>query len=251
MNFLKKFMNKGLKENSYELKTLLDSIRSIRSSFFQFVFKMLEFQAYIWECLSALETESGVASSNRTPLKKSLVDVDTPSGFSLHWPSLIEAYSKCNITFLSDRLPALSGVASGFQKSTSDMYLAGLWKNDLHKGLLWISCKKSSPTAEYCAPSWSWASFTGTVKFSKYLCWCLRIPHDHNAIFLDHKVHLITSDPLGRINAASLLIQGYCARLEGLSLTIDTEVFARLQEEERAKANGEWYNYYWLEDLKP
>jgi hypothetical protein len=204
----------------------------------------------IWECLSALETESGVASSNITPLKKSLVDVKRPSSFSIHWPSLIEAYSQCNITFLSDRLPALSGVASGFQKSTSDMYLAGLWKNDLHKGLLWISCKISSPTAEYCAPSWSWASFTGAVKLAKYLCCGLRITHDHNAIFLDHKVHLITSDPLGRIDAASLLIQGYCARLEALSLTIDTEVFTRLQEEEKAKANGEWYNYYWLKDAQ-
>jgi hypothetical protein len=45
-------MNQGLKWNSYELKTLLDSIRSIRSSFPWFVFKMLEFQAYAVQIIS-------------------------------------------------------------------------------------------------------------------------------------------------------------------------------------------------------
>lgn len=78
-------------------------------------------------------------------------------------------------TVAEDLLPGLSSLAAMFHRVTNDTYLAGLWKNDLHCGLLWQGPKrpagiKDPPVSltnllEYlqtmrapCDPSWSWLS---------------------------------------------------------------------------------------------
>lgn len=66
-----------------------------------------------------------------------------------------------------DVLPALSGIASEFQRTRKPgRYLAGLWDNDLLRGLLWWTAKpgsRSSSDGAYLSspPSWSWASVKG------------------------------------------------------------------------------------------
>jgi hypothetical protein len=72
-------------------------------------------------------------------------------------------YTRLKFTKESDRLPALSGLAKLMVQKTGDVYLAGLWKRDLVKGLLWHSvqkdnCCKSYLPRQYRAPSWSWMS---------------------------------------------------------------------------------------------
>ncbi|KAF2813107.1 uncharacterized protein BDZ99DRAFT_517395 [Mytilinidion resinicola] len=73
-----------------------------------------------------------------------------------------------------DKLPAVSGLAQSFLENMKlmngepDVYLAGLWKGDLIPSLLrcvvgWDHTKPS----EYRAPSWSWASINGRIKFEK------------------------------------------------------------------------------------
>ncbi|KAK1728685.1 heterokaryon incompatibility protein-domain-containing protein [Colletotrichum acutatum] len=70
-----------------------------------------------------------------------------------------------------DIFPGLAGIAQAFATLTSDTYLAGLWKNDLHHQLVWHMPRP--PAGElasvvhglqhadpYIAPSWSWASRT-------------------------------------------------------------------------------------------
>ena len=60
-----------------------------------------------------------------------------------------------------DKFPAISGIAGAVQKATSDAYLAGLWQNDIARGLAWISSHTdrypSDKQPPYRAPSWSWA----------------------------------------------------------------------------------------------
>ena len=53
------------------------------------------------------------------------------------WAQLVETYSVCELTFESDMLPAISGLAHRFAKSLGDVYLAGLWKGNICEGLLW------------------------------------------------------------------------------------------------------------------
>lgn len=58
----------------------------------------------------------------------------------------------------SDRLPAISAVAREVAKLAQTTYLAGLWKEDLHRGLLWSYDGVDLPFLNYLAPSWSWSS---------------------------------------------------------------------------------------------
>jgi len=53
------------------------------------------------------------------------------------WNDLVSDYSKLEITYDRDRLPALAGLAERMQRLRKDNYVAGLWENDLLKSLCW------------------------------------------------------------------------------------------------------------------
>ena len=107
-----------------------------------------------------------------------------PLGKNNVWYDIVEHYTKCELSYKSDMLPALSGVATQYQKMTGDKYFAGLWKSDLARGLLWrmpllstdqlwndekaSGFRKSSRPANYRAPTWSWSSVDAT-----YINWDL------------------------------------------------------------------------------
>ncbi|KAL3295673.1 tol protein [Colletotrichum asianum] len=79
------------------------------------------------------------------------------------WWSLVEDYMTRQFTFDSDRLIAIGGVTSVYQRLSGlreDAYLAGLWRHTLLEDLLWTTRegRRSSPPQGYRAPSWSWAS---------------------------------------------------------------------------------------------
>lgn len=83
----------------------------------------------------------------------------------MRWNSILENYSARKMTNSEDVFPALAGLASEFNLHLNDHYVAGLWKADLHRGLLWHviepeTCKAAAP---YRAPSWSWASKVGQI----------------------------------------------------------------------------------------
>jgi hypothetical protein len=95
----------------------------------------------------------------------------------ISWPKLVEDFTKRDISYVSDRLPALSGLASFIGQHIEGKYLAGIWEQNIHRELLWHS-KESGSTffgslpeisgrrhPAYYAPSWSWASVTGPVSF--------------------------------------------------------------------------------------
>jgi hypothetical protein len=86
------------------------------------------------------------------------------------WVDLIDEYIHCQATYEVDVFPAISGLARIMASEVNDEYVAGLWKKDLPRGLLWtvyngyndwssllhrITPGLSKP---YIAPSWSWAS---------------------------------------------------------------------------------------------
>ena len=98
--------------------------------------------------------------------------------FNEHWHRLLLDFGSRNLTYSSDVLRALSGVAQIFAADLEDEYMAGIWKRDFRKGLLWsvryyqttsgrveINVKKAvsslpldqQPTAT-SGPSWSWTS---------------------------------------------------------------------------------------------
>jgi hypothetical protein len=119
----------------------------------------------VMECKSSICCEcSGldkvVAISRRNSLDSKL---DRSKIFN-SWFAVVEEYSRLRITRESDRLPALTGVATVFQKKLECRYLAGLWENDIARGLLWdvtrYECTRSQRNVRRhrYAPTWSWAS---------------------------------------------------------------------------------------------
>jgi hypothetical protein len=78
------------------------------------------------------------------------------------WYHLIEDYTQREFTCKNDRLVAFSGLARIFGNMIrSHEYVAGLWKSDLIRGLIWHTegaklVPRQSPNSVF--PSWSWAS---------------------------------------------------------------------------------------------
>lgn len=93
------------------------------------------------------------------------------------WDGIVELYSQLNLTYTTDKLVALSGVASAFSENRRDLaddrYLAGLWNSSLPSHLLWTTDREfgSARKGKYIAPTWSWASIhRGSITFK----WCQR-----------------------------------------------------------------------------
>jgi hypothetical protein len=53
------------------------------------------------------------------------------------WLCVVIGYRKCALTYSSDLLPAISGMARCFREVLQDDYFAGIWRKDMLRGLLW------------------------------------------------------------------------------------------------------------------
>ncbi|KAF1830895.1 HET-domain-containing protein [Decorospora gaudefroyi] len=91
-----------------------------------------------------------------------------PDALYDQWNRLAEQHAQRQATDERDKLPALSGLAQMMAEKTQDTYLAGLWKADLLRGLLWWTSPSKLrimglgqlpkfPPNAYICPSWSWA----------------------------------------------------------------------------------------------
>lgn len=79
----------------------------------------------------------------------------------------VEEYSTTDLTYPSDRLPAMAGLAHLASLVAPGAYMSGLWECDLGNGLLWTA--REYPMAlpkTKSAPSWSWASTVSPVNMS-------------------------------------------------------------------------------------
>ncbi|KAH9993139.1 heterokaryon incompatibility protein-domain-containing protein [Xylariaceae sp. FL0662B] len=98
------------------------------------------------------------------------------------WYELSRMYAVRDLYDPTDVFAALSGVATRFQRALGCRYLAGLWENDMIRGLLWKSRRVlggpdtkealKKPVAVYGdlkgktitrAPSWSWLALIGPI----------------------------------------------------------------------------------------
>ncbi|KAF2249194.1 hypothetical protein BU26DRAFT_519345 [Trematosphaeria pertusa] len=75
-------------------------------------------------------------------------------------------YSRCDLTKETDKLIALTGIASKIHTRTGQNWCAGIWKDFVCQGLLWLPTNDElSPPSVARAPSWSWASWDGAIQF--------------------------------------------------------------------------------------
>ena len=118
------------------------------------------------------------------------------------WNDLVEYYTKCNLTMSKDKLVAISGIVKRLQPLFKTEYLAGLWRDDLLRQLLWhveFHEERRRPLAgekrpEYRAPSWSWASIDAPIGQPQ-----LNAEVVHMATIIEAHVTPVTEDATGQV----------------------------------------------------
>jgi hypothetical protein len=153
-----------------------------------------------------------------------------------HWYKIVEEYAGMSWTEKLDLFPGLSGIAACFERAMQDTYVAGLWQNDLHCGLLWrTGTSKSRDISSLdelvaflegyglkIAPSWSWASRPNYVLFKispRQNSVCFARSHLRREFtLLKSLIYIDGINPLGRIQKAFLRISGFLVRLNAENL---------------------------------
>ncbi|KAH0559419.1 hypothetical protein GP486_004066 [Trichoglossum hirsutum] len=122
-----------------------------------------------------------------------------------YWYSVVEEYAEREFSFPEDKLPAISGLAQKMARTIDDRYLAGLWKGDLHRGLLWRPRIKMHMTRppQPGAPSWSWAALDGEIEWDRvsFLRAC-------SIEILNAEITPFGPDPMGRVTGGQLVLSG-------------------------------------------
>jgi hypothetical protein len=134
-----------------------------------------------WSCWSNTACEcdpeqtSEFINSNPDYMKISsspLLDKTDATDWLATWRALVNEFTTRDLGRQSDRLPAVAGLASALKTHINSAYLAGLWESDIAKQLLWASSSDTispamldRPLKDEHAPSWSWASVYGAVRF--------------------------------------------------------------------------------------
>lgn len=74
------------------------------------------------------------------------------------WYRMLEEYSDKKLTFASDNLKAVSGLAALFRETHGGEFAGGLWEEDLQFGLSWyVGLGDKRPVSDAAeGPSWSW-----------------------------------------------------------------------------------------------
>ncbi|RYC55748.1 hypothetical protein CHU98_g10462 [Xylaria longipes] len=148
-----------------------------------------------WECRSLESSEvlpQGIPGSRFKGVKLSLPSsIQQPSmhhSSSMEqmkqiWYELVDFYTRTSVTFPNDRLLAISALARRFSlamKLDQAQYLAGMWRDDLPRSLLWseradsvepttaVESMASKITEMENAPSWSWASLLVPTSFVEF-----------------------------------------------------------------------------------
>ncbi|KAH6699007.1 heterokaryon incompatibility protein-domain-containing protein [Leptodontidium sp. MPI-SDFR-AT-0119] len=165
----------------------------------------------VWECKSAVQCEcehlDQTASFEAVEMEGWLKDSVTGSlhagesaeklGFV--WLILVSEFGALHLTHESDRLAALSGLASMFSGKCLGNYLGGIWEHDLPRGLMFtvtnIELGELLPVQQIqmSPPSWSWAS--------AYVGGSMRISYNH---ILDNG---FVKDPHFQVIGIDLILQ--------------------------------------------
>ncbi|KAJ4249838.1 hypothetical protein NW762_012181 [Fusarium torreyae] len=122
------------------------------------------------------------------------------------WPSIVEQYSSCRLTFGRDKLVAISAIAQLIQRDTPDEYIAGMWKNELAAQLCWGTSRgqRYDPAV---APTWLWASNSGSIKYFNSAPYTWPVTKEYIDIQNIDVEYLTPSNPFGEIVRGTLEIK--------------------------------------------
>jgi hypothetical protein len=185
-----------------------------------------------------------------------IIPTDKRSRIAEHWSEIVYGYSGTNLTFDSDKLIALSGVAKVVQQELNDDYLAGLWKEGIIFQLAWLglSDKKqignkpvSSRPKTYTAPSWSWAALNGEIWYPVWPSMQEKDRHRELSSLLSYHLNFKSPDRTGQIESGYIDV---CGPITEVSVSMTTSQAFPFYNY-RIDANGVLRDYHINMDVEP
>lgn len=187
-----------------------------------------------WECPQHAASETfpkGFSRKTAIPhLKSELPKVSFPRVFTKRgqlerlldtraiWDQIVKMYMKANLTYRTDRLVAIGGLAAAARQSIGGKYLAGLWENHLPSSFLWATLDVADSSVftvspveaqAFIAPSWSWASLNAEInlpqtpsKTGEMEAFCQ---------ILETHIELASDDVFGQVCSGSIKVKGELA----------------------------------------
>ncbi|KKP01075.1 hypothetical protein THAR02_06812 [Trichoderma harzianum] len=182
-----------------------------------------------WDSLKPVDiirTEDNIINDKQDRIDKaesSIIHTSTPwrGDYDYQgWYNLMLEYSNKELTYQTDRLPAVSSYADLIASKSGDTYLAGLWEKNLHRGLLWKIHRRWRWTfrqlkgwlkhpPQYIAPSWSWARIRSS------LTWDNTDYMKRECKVLEAKTKPHGGDRYGRVSGGRLLLRGKACGIPG------------------------------------
>jgi hypothetical protein len=170
----------------------------------------------------------------------------------IDWMKIVINYAPRNLSNPRDKLPALAGLARRFDRQAgfaNGRYLAGLWEASLLEDLLWKrdedwfpaffhAPRASVSRREGCAPTWSWASIVGNIRYGR-----MQGASSFRAEIVACDMVLASADPYSMVSSGMLVIKGplktadrMCMDYRGVPQVFDGaylvgNVFADIQNE--------------------
>ncbi|PVH80499.1 HET-domain-containing protein [Cadophora sp. DSE1049] len=140
------------------------------------------------------------------------------------WCLIVQQFLSRSITYETDSLPAISGLAREVKRHTGYNYLAGLWAQDIHNGLLWSIKGYAKYPDEYVGPSWSWVSLKKTIDSVRaaalgpdrptYIYDRIDVKLEPVAEFLGTDIVYASDDLFGPIESATLRLKAPCRAID-------------------------------------
>lgn len=200
----------------------------------------------IWECQQCVMSESNLTTEeglhggyHRTKryflLPKAhpdMLDIGTSEIYE-RWFNIVSEFTDRALTNDEDRLPAIAGIAREIHRQISSTYIAGIWMEDLFKGLCWSYRYGGKRPATYRAPSFSWAALDAVVRnpdissdtgfeascnalysgiHSNTLGWSVECQDRELAgagtNLIDYQLVPLDGDPFGRLASGFIKLQG-------------------------------------------
>lgn len=144
-------------------------------------------QELVWECLEGRRCECAWTAYSTHEVHKgachTVMGSDIPIATTPQrlWRQMVVQYSPLQLTYPSDKLPALAGLAAWMKGKHKREYLAGLWGDTLVHDMCWYRTipeghQLPPPPEPQRAPTWSWSSVDGPIEYHPMLYAWIEMP---------------------------------------------------------------------------
>lgn len=174
-----------------------------------------------WTCTTVLSCEcewwrvtSVSRNLNEVPNIRRLLRETADEEMTHCWrEKILHHYSGRALTVPSDNVVAISAMASLFRDRLGPNYYAGIWQKDIIPGLLWLSWRDFTRTADLSTPSWSWASLP-ILGFGVHDRLFGASRNKELARVLDIKTTTSKMDPFGSVHSGFIKLSGQVWRAQ-------------------------------------